>query len=280
MNKAGIEVFDGFGIKLPEYEVVTPQGNKKFTVRSMSIADEDNLKGSLIVPSSFPEHLAQVLWNCIVKKPENIKTFNDFISNTTLKDRDALIYGLYATTYKNMHTYEVVCDKCGHTNTVNIDIDKALQGTFWDPNEVIDTEKGTKKGDIISYRRTVDLKEFNGVHCVLKAPTIKDEIYYSEHDDSSDDNKKKNLSMIDRFYQDPTRDRPKGDEYKERDNIRLAWNSIPPSDAKMINKIYADEFLKYNVKAVATVICQNTKCKDKQEVELDFTSQFFRALYQ
>ncbi len=280
MNKAGIEVFDGFGIKLPEYEVVTPQGNKKFTVRSLSISDEDNLKGSLIIPSSFPRHLAEVLWNCIVKKPDNIKTFDDFIANTTLKDRDALVYGLYATTYKNMHTYEVTCDKCGHVNTVVIDIDKALQGTFWDPNEITDAEKGTKKGDIISYRRVVDLKQFDGVHCVLKSPTIKDEIEYTENEVSDDDNKKKNLIMIDKFYQDPTRDKPQGDEYKERNNIRLAWNSIPPDDAKLINKIYADEFLKYNVKAVANVICQNSECKDKREVELDFTTQFFRALYQ
>jgi len=283
MNKAGIEVFSGFGIKLPEYEVITPQGNKKYTVRSMSIADEDNLKGSLITPSSFPKHLSEVLWGCLVKKPENIKTFDDFIENTTLKDRDALIYGLYATTYKNMHVYEVICEKCGHTNTVTIDIDKALKGTFWNPDEVIDSEKGTKRGDIISYRKVVDLKEFDGVHCVLKAPTIKDEIEYSEYDlfaTDEDKGKRKNLSMVDRFYQDPTKDKPNGDEYKQKDNIRLAWNSIPPDDAKLINKVYADEFLKYNVRTVATVICQNSECKDKRDVELDFTSQFFRALYQ
>ena len=55
-NKAGIEIFKGFDIDYPEYEVITPQSVKSYTVRSMKVIDEENLKGSMVTPAKVARH--------------------------------------------------------------------------------------------------------------------------------------------------------------------------------------------------------------------------------
>ena len=88
-------MFKGFNLKYPEYEVITPQTKLSFTVRSLNVQEEERLKGSILTPQKITEHLNKCLYESLVTKPEVIKDFKTFLENVTLKDRDALLYGLY-----------------------------------------------------------------------------------------------------------------------------------------------------------------------------------------
>ena len=62
-------MFKGFDIKYPEYEVITPQTKLSYSVRSLSVQEEELLKGSLLTPSKINEHLNKCLFSAITKKP-------------------------------------------------------------------------------------------------------------------------------------------------------------------------------------------------------------------
>ena len=65
-------MFTGFDVKLPEYEVVTPQTKNSFTLRTMMVKDEEKLKTSVMTPGKVTEHLNRCLYDVMVLKPEKI----------------------------------------------------------------------------------------------------------------------------------------------------------------------------------------------------------------
>lgn len=282
-NKAGIEVFTSFGISYPEYEVITPQTKQSYTIRSLSVKEEESLKGSMVTPAKVARHLSEVLWSCMVKKPDGIKTFDDFISKTTMKDRDALLFGLYVSTYKDAQPFNVRCtnDDCGFMNSVKINIEKGLSATFWDPDEVTNKETGAKRGSILDFRKEVPLKVFKGVVAVLRTPTIKDEIEVSESNTFASDearNMQLALTMIDKFKIEPNEKLPNGDEILDRGNIYDAYNTLTPTDRKLIETAFEDFFNKYEIKVSSKVKCQ--RCGTVRDVEIDIAQQFFRTLFE
>lgn len=282
-NKAGIEIFSGFGIAYPEYEVITPQTKQSYTIRALNVSEEEALKGSMITPSKVARHLAEVLWKCIIKKPDNIKTFDDFITKNTMKDRDALLFGLYVSTYKGTQNFNVRCnnESCGFMNAVKIDIEKGLRVEFWDADEVVDKKTGNTKGSILDYVKTVPLEVFKGVNCLIKSPTMKDEIDVSESNNFTSDevrNMQLSLTMVDKFTIDPNEKNPNGDQILDRGNIYDAYNTLTPADRKLIENAFDAEFNKYQIKIVSKVKCQ--KCGEMRDVEIDIAQQFFRSLFE
>lgn len=278
-TKANTEViFKGFedliGKTYPEHEVITPQGLKSYTIRALRVCDEENLRGSVITPSKVARHLAETLWTCIVKKPDDVKTFTDFISKTTMKDRDALLFGLYVATYKNIQKYSVTCDKCNFANQIKVDVEKWFRAKSW-------LERGEGFTPILDYRAEVPLKVFQGVKVLLKAPTIKDEIEISEStafDSEQMAAMKMTISMIDKFVIDPNEKIPNGDTIEERDNILSAFNSLTSPDRKIIEEAFEKEFSDYSISVKGKVRC--TRCQNEREIDIDMSQQFFRALYE
>lgn len=273
-ERAGVEIFKGFKFKYPEYEVITPQGMKSYTIRSMKVSDEQNLKGSMITPSKIARHLAECIWNCLVKKPEDIKTFDDFISKTTMKDRDALLYGLYVATYKDIQGYTITCDDCGFSNKVKIDVSKWFSAKTW-------LERGENFTPVLDYRPEAKLNIFDSVRFILKSPTIKDEINIAESNAFASDELnqlKMTLSMVDCVKIDPSKENPAGETYHEMDNIVSIYKSIPAPDRKVIVNTYDKEFGEYQIDVHGKMKC--TKCLKEKDVNIDITAQFFRALYE
>lgn len=263
----GTEVFRGFNIKLPEYEVITPQRKQSFTVRSLNVSEEQALKGSILTPSTISEHLAKVLWDCIVKKPEDIKTYDDFINNVTLRDRDTLLYGLYIATYKDTMNFEVPCQECDRSNKVKINMEEGFNFNVW-PNEE----------DCLTYRKEVKFRVIDGVSCFLKVPVIKDEIEIAKKTLSmspSETALATDLLMIDRFEIAPTKENPEVEVIKERNNIMKAYSQLPPIDRRSITKEYRETFDQYHITVKTTVPC---RCGSKSEHIIDVTRQFFLAV--
>lgn len=264
----GTEVFTGFKIKYPEFEVITPQRKQSFSVRSMNVSEEETLKGSILTPITVAEHLSKVLWDCIVKKPDDIKTYEDFISRTTLRDRDTLVYGLYVATYKDTQNFNITCRECNTDNKVKINMEKGFSFNIWDKDE-----------DCLGARIKIPLKILDGCSCTLRAPTMKDEIDVAKKTaelSETDAALATNILMIDNFELPPSEENGQPEIIRDRNNIMKAFSQLPAYDRKLITKEYEDKFDKFRISVHATNRC---RCGADQKLNIDVTRQFFLALY-
>jgi len=272
MNKAGIEVIPDFKIKYPEYTVVTPHTNKEYTIRSLKISEEEALRSSLLTPATLTQHLNKVIYDSLINKPEDIKTLDDFLKSSTMADRDALMYGLYHVTYKDVHNYDVNCAECDHVNSVKINFGDSFSMVAWNQETPI-LEKEIK----------AKLKMAEQLTIVIKQPTLLDEQnLMNDLKFSTEEEREKHLGLlpINRIEIDMGQQvsGPSVDSIKDRDNIKQIYNDIPAQDRSIIEKEYNDNFGKYGVTLKTIVVCE--KCQHKNETELDLVRQFFRAVYE
>lgn len=258
--------FTGFNVKYPEYEVITPQTKLSFTVRSLNVQEEERLKGSLMTPSKVTEHLNKCLFDSIVTRPDSIPDYNTFLRTVTLKDRDALLYGLYHITYEEIRNYEIKCGSCGHKYPVTV---KASSTFNFKPFE----------GDnILSKRKDIKLPISKGVIAVVKQPSLFDEMTavkeLSSRPGSSID------IIIETLIIDSFKDTGKDSEdviYNERVDIVDAYMSLPAKDKREIHKIWLDEFGQYGIELKMKTYCP--QCSTEEEIDIDLVDNFFRAVY-
>jgi len=265
--------FGGFKSVYPEYEVITPQTLGLYTVRGLNVGEEENLKGSITTPRRIPEHLNQILWNVIVKKPDWVTDFQSFLSSTTLHDRDALLYALYHITYKDVNNYDITCPSCSNEHRISLAISNIFSMKAW-PGD---------KAEVLTKKIEIDLPEdIVQPKCsvILRQPTLLHESEMTEHLlFQSDKNLEIGLQMliIDSFK--VTFD--EGQEPKiinDRENIFRGYTSLPAAIRKNINKRYVDEFGQYSMNLKFTDRCPN--CNYSNEVDLDLVQHFFRVLHQ
>jgi len=270
-NAVGIEVFNGFNIKYPEYSVVTPHTLQEFTIRTLTIEDEEKLKGSMLTPNKLAQHLNEVIYSCLVKKPDHIKTYQDFLKNLTIKDRDALMYGLYHVTYKDIHNYDVSCSKCEHVNSVKIDFLKSFKMTSWATDD---------KDKALTKEIPVKFEIAQGITAIVHQPTLSDEVELLNKTTFATE-AVRDLSMqllIIKKFEIERQAAKTPDTVEDRDNILKGYKQLPSTDKKLITKAYEDTFGKYGVDIECMVNCQ--KCGSQEKVSIDLVRQFFRAIYQ
>lgn len=270
-NAAGVEVFKGFDIKYPEYSVITPHTLQEFTIRSLTVQEEEVLKASLLTPNTLSEHLNKVIFSCLVKKPDNIKTLDDFINNLTIKDRDALMYGLYHVTYKDIHSYDVTCTECDTTNSVKIDFLKSFKTEMWPSNKPEDS--------ILKKEIPIKFEIASNITAIIVQPKLVDEqkvLKSSTFVSEETRDLSLELLVIKRFEIDrPEAKTP--DTLEDRDNIVKGYKQLPVVDKSLINKTYQENFGKYGVSIKTIVKCK--KCGFENNVSIDLVRQFFRSVY-
>lgn len=259
--------FTGFEIISPEYEVVTPQTLATYTIRGMVVAEEERLKASMLTTRKIPEHLNDVIWDCLVKKPDLIKHKDDFLNMTTIKDRDALIYGLYHITYKDENNYDVKCPGCENTHTVTVKLSNIFTCSAWTGEPF----------DILSKMSRIKLEKAKDAWAVVKQPTLRDE---KEVLDDMLFQTPANIEMgmemlpIARFEiaKDPTCPLI----VDGKDNLFNAYKQLPASDRKLINAEYIEKFGKYSIDL--NFVAQCPKCGKQSDTNFDLVDQFFRAV--
>lgn len=261
--------FGGFQIAYPEYTVITPQTLQSFTVRSLNVSEEENLKSSLLNPRKIAEHLNSIIFKSLVKKPDHIKTFEDFLTKITIKDREALVYGLYHVTYKDVHNYDITCSQCEAHYAITVKISDCFSMNLW-PGE---------KDEVLCKELKLDLNIAKGISVILKQPTLKQEL---ELMNNSLFVSEKSLEVgtetliIDRFEVERP-GAPKPEIITGKENIISGYQSLPSGDRKDITKAYMDTFGKYSLSLKAVSSCS---CGNRNETNLDVAGQFFRAMYQ
>lgn len=117
--------FKGFkNIRYPVYTVVTPQSGDTYSLRTLNVSEVMTLRESLTSGNKMAEILNDILWKAVEFKPEHISSKTEFLKNLTMKDRDALIYGLYHSTFGDEKTYNVVCGECSNTQKIKVSLNK------------------------------------------------------------------------------------------------------------------------------------------------------------
>jgi hypothetical protein len=261
------EFFGGFAPKYPEYEVITPQTLQSITVRSMKVEDEEALKGSMVNRRKTPELINKTIWSVMVNHP--YKDFDDFMNTCTIHDRDALLYGMYHVTYKDIQNYELNCLGCDKDYSVTIKLDDVFK---------MDAFHG-EQNEILTQRFEVQLETSPTTIALIKQPTIADEAaMLSDMLFQSDKNIDLGIEMliIDSFIDNKDGRAPM--HIRERSDIFKAYQSMLPYDRKQINKTYVEQFGKYGVDLSMVSHCKH--CGKENETRLDLLGQFFRALYE
>lgn len=259
-------MFKGFDIKYPEYEVITPQTKLSYSVRSLSVQEEEQLKGSLLTPSKINEHLNKCLFSAITKKPEGVPTYDAWLKATTLKDRDAILYGLYHITYEDIRNYDISCGSCGKDYPVTV----KASATF--------NYKEYTGDDVIKKRFNIDLPISTGVIAIIKQPTLHDEMVALRTLAIST---KSNLDIItetlviDKFIQN-SKD-GKTVEYVSREDVYDAYLSLPSKDKRELYKHYREQFGQYGIDLRMKSNCIH--CGTEEEIILDLVQNFFRMVH-
>lgn len=259
--------FTGFQVKYPEYEVITPQTKQSFTLRSLNVSEEESLKGSLVTPNKIADHLNSCIYQSLVKRPDSITNLDSFLRNTTLKDRDALLYGLYHITYEEIRNYKLKCEKCSNEYDITIQASSTFNFNQY-PGE-----------NILNERISFELPISKGVFVTLKQPTLFDEMTgiktLGTRPGSTLDIITETL-IIEKFEQDIV-DTKEPKVYDDRIDIIDAYFSLPARDKREIFKQYTEKLGQYGVVLKMKSNC--TSCGYESVHELDLVESFFRSLY-
>jgi len=260
-------MFTGFGVKYPQYEVITPQTHLSFSLRSLNVQEEEKMKGSLMTPTRITDHLNKCLYDSIESKPDSIKDYDSFLRNITLKDRDALLYGLYHITYDEIRNYNVTCGNCRKEYPVTI---KASSTFSFIPYP---------QKDILSKRIKVDLEITKGVSATIKQPTLFDESFsmkeLSSRPGSNFDIIIETL-IIDNFTQ-VSEGSTEPIKYSDKSDIIDAYLTLPARDKRIIHDSYLENFGKYGIELKMKTFCKY--CSNEEIVNIDLVESFFRAIY-
>jgi len=259
-------MFKGFNVKFPEYEVITPQTNASYTLRSLNVQEEERLKGSLMTPSKVHEHLNKCIYDSIVSKPKGIVEYEDFLKNVTLKDRDALLYGLYHISYEEIRNYDISCSACQKEYAVTVKASSTFNYNQY-PGK-----------DILNKKVPVELERTTGVTAFVKQPTLYDEMTAMKTLALQPGSKMDVITetlVIDKFQENPE----EGDTvvYSDRGDIVDAYMSLPAKDKRVIHKRYRDEFGQYGIELKMRSACTN--CGEEEDINIDLVTNFFRMVY-
>jgi len=261
--------------KFPEYEVICPQSKESFTLKSLTVADEEKLKGSIFSSTKIMDHLNRCIYNAIVSAPDKIKNYDDFLENVTVTDRVALLYGLYYISYGDMRAYSVTCSNCDNKYDVKIKASDTFHMNLYPGDDDL-TKKIVK----------VPLEIVNTVTAYIKEPTLKDEYEIAKKFGPSMTDENTNIfndsMIIAKFVENIAatgNDESANQkvEYVERTDIIEAFSSLPPKDRRIIMEAYKENFEKYCVELKMGVECP--KCGHSEIVNIDLVTQFFREIW-
>ncbi|MGD2071936.1 MAG: hypothetical protein PVG65_00395 [Candidatus Thorarchaeota archaeon] len=259
-------MFKSFNTKYPEYEVITPQTHNSYHLRSLNVQEEERLKASFLTPAKITEHLNKCIYDSLVSKPKIITSYDDFLKNVTLKDRDALVYGLYHITYEEIRDYEVMCPRCAKSYPVRINA-----------SETFNMNEYPEK-DILKKKINVELPMTPGVSAIVRQPSLFDEMSayktLGAQPNANADIITETL-VIDSFEQIPE----EGDKviYDGRGDIVDAYLTLPARDKRKIHASYKKAFGQYGVFLKMKSYCVH--CGEEDLVDLDLVQNFFRMVY-
>ena len=263
-------VFTGFQQQqLPEYEVITPHTHESYTVRTLTVQEEEKLKGSYISPLKVTELLNECIYNVIVNAPDHITSYTEFLRNVTLRDREALLFGVHHISYEEVRNYDVPCmnPTCQKINSITVNA-----------SDIFDVIPYPEEG-ILSARVSEYLPKFSKLRVQLKQPTLIEEINsmkeLGSRPGSTNDQIISTLPIAGIYEEDDNGEILQSIE--DRSDILDAYRKLPSKDRKFINKKYTEAFGQYGISLRVKTICQS--CGEERTANVDIVDNFFSMVY-
>lgn len=262
-------MFRGFtDTKLPSYEILTPQTKQTFMIRSMTVSEEERLKGSFVISVKMIDHLNSCLYKSISSFPPNIKSYEDFLKNVSTIDREALLYGLYHISYDEVKNYDITCGQCEKVYPINVNISDIFSICVYPGDD-----------NILQKRIPVSLPVFSNVKVFIKQPTLEDEFnilksYAPNLGQTS--SIAQEILIIDKF-QDFDSSGELVNEYSSTEDIIDAYRNLNVRDKRKIQEEYKNNFSNYSIDLKMNTICPI--CSHTEEIRVDLVSQFFRMVH-
>ena len=184
----------------------------------------------------------------------------------TLKDRDALLYGLYHISYEEIRNYDITCSSCKKEYPVTVKASSTFNFNEY-PGD-----------DILTKRIPVELPKTTGVTAFIKQPSLYDEMTsmrtLSVQPGSNIDIITETL-IVDKFEQEPE----KGESitYSERGDVVDAYMALPSRDKRVIHENYRKAFGAYGITLKMRSSCSS--CGNEEDVDIDLVTNFFRMVY-
>jgi len=248
-------------IEFPVYDVVTPQTLAEYQVRSLTYNEELKLKASIPSETNIISHLNRIVYDTIVKAPERIKSYSDFLTNTTIEDRKALIAGIYHASYGNSFVVTNVCPNCGHTLTNKITLTKTATVNFYEGEPF----------SILEVNEEVELPISKDVF-VLRYPTLQtEEFVYKYAEDQNEE-----LLVRSTFVKEiKTGDTVLSLEDNVYDIITRI-GMLPAKDRRKLDSACMKMMTNSGISLKYKVICK--ECSHKFVGSIDFVAQLFRMV--
>lgn len=251
-----------FDITYPVYEVITVQTLANYKIKSMTFADELELRGNILASNkSIVNQLNKVLFKMITEKPEQITDYDTWLKMTTLIDRKSIVAGLYHISYGESYVVTDRCPNCGHTNTSKININKTAQVTMYEG------EPFSILKDTIEVTLPV-----SKIICTVGVPTLQNELDAMSY--QMDDKLAEISQITKKMVIGP--DTIENTDAKTLFTISNILKTLPAIDVKTIVNTFVDKFTKYDIKLPYKVTCSN--CKNIITSEMDFVEQLFRVV--
>ncbi len=245
-------------IPYPVSDILTPQTLVKYQIRTMTFGDELKLRTSILAgKNAVIQNFNKFLFDLLSDKPEEVKTYDDFLTKTTIADREAIVLGLYHITYGDEFVVTTSCPFCGQENTSKVSmkehvIDMAFKGK---PYEILD-----KKIAI-----TLPITQYN---VQISVPNLKKELEYMKFVDI-DDRLFEILSVIDFIEID-------GKKLSKSTDLMGLVKLLPAKDAKLIKDRYTETLSIYNTTIKYKIDCK--ACQRQYDSQMDFLQQLFRVV--
>ena len=151
------------GFEYPVYTCITPQTKWTFDVRCLTVSEQDRLLQSSTFGYSLINNINEVIWKTVVNKPDHIKTYEDFLKNVTVKDREALMYSILQASDADEQVFDITCPRCGNQESIQVRLSECFSATIWDgePGEILNVKE----------KVSVEIGKYN-VEFTLIVPTL------------------------------------------------------------------------------------------------------------
>ena len=338
-NAGNVNVFKGFNIKYPTYSVILPQTGYAIDIRSLNVSEVSKLKTSAATPTKATEAVNRCIFESIETAPSCINDYESFKKNITVRDRDALLYGLYHATFGDETDFNVQCRQCSNRQDIKVNISQMFSMNAYpgsegvmnsyklakadgaDPSpEMEEVIKASGKGVVGSMltdetpedqvktpETPIDISESNttpkvilqsginsnvpvgdiltktinfnlpvtNVLVTLRQPTLKDEEDMMGRVPFSQRGQLDLIyeTLIIKRFEQLDEDGNQIAVVSDREDIILAYRSLPPRDQIKLIERFKEEFGQYGIDLKAIWNCTN--CGSENDLNVEISTQFF-----
>jgi len=247
-----------------QYEVITPQTALSFVVGALRYGQEVKLKTALMATDKgLTNLLNKTVFESLVEKPQEIKTYDDFLDKITVEDRSALIMGIYHNSYGDEYTTETTCPYCGKTNKNLVRLSKYSKASFYNGKPL----------EFLNIKKELSFNDGN-FKITLVPATLRNELSLVDMTQTLDLTVTQTTILL----------HTKQIEYDNKTftvennliDILATLDLLLPKDVRQIRKTIEEVFEKYKLEVPYKVKCVH--CNQEYSRTLDFVGEFFKQV--